>query len=485
MIGAADSLPLLHALAKEGPAAVTSVAVEAGLQIADSCVRRGDAATALKVYDGILAGAPAETERLAAIAGIGEVANPSSVKTLVTYLSPSTPPRLHAAAIAALRGIPGSDASQALLDALKSEPAPMQVAIISALGQRRDAAAVPAIAEAAGNATGDVQLAAIRALGDIGSPQGLPVLRAAMSSQAEAVKSAAVTSAIEVADALAASGQDAAKAEATAVYSEALDAAVTRDQRTSALNGLARLATPQAIAKIETIVEGSTGAARDAALDALLSAAARLASANPPEARALYAKILDILPAGPRSVAVAQRLKALGADIDLAAVQGFVTNWWILGPFPNADGSAAFDIAYFPETEIALDKSYEVDGRALKWKFHHTDDINGVVNLLELIQPSGNMAAYAYAEVTSPAERDGMVLTGSDDGIVVFVNGKRVQGINKARGLQVDEDSAPIHLVQGVNKILVKALNGTADFEFCLRLTDPNRNPLRLASRKP
>jgi type 1 glutamine amidotransferase/HEAT repeat protein len=478
-------LDLFQGLAKEGPADVREAALDAELSIADWCRQAGRSAQAVLAYEHVLANAQTEPQRLAAIAGLGMVGVAASVKPILPYLNDPSRPRLQAAAVAALRSIPGPEATQALLGAYESVAPPVGVAILSAFGQRRDAAAVPVLAGATKSGNEDVQMAAIRALGEIGSAQGLPVLRAAMSGQAQAVKSAAVNSAIKIADALATSGQDAAKAEATQVYSEAFDAALTSGQRAAALNGLARVASAQAVAKIESVVGSSTGPARDAALDALLAAADRLSAANAQEARRLCAKALDLLPAGPRSVAVAQKLKALGADIDLAAVQGFVTNWWIIGPFPNVNGSAAYDIAYFPEKEIALDKSYEIEGRPLKWRFHHTDDLNGVVDLLALIEPNENMAAYAYAEVTSPGVRDGMVLTGSDDGIVVWVNGQRVQGVNRARGLAVDEDSAPMHLVQGVNKILVKVLNGGADFEFCLRLVDSDRNPLRLESKRP
>jgi type 1 glutamine amidotransferase/HEAT repeat protein len=484
-IGDSGSLSTLEALVNAGPADVKNASLDAQLAIADHCLRRGALAPALKAYDRVLADAQTDQQRLAALSGLGAVASSASVKTLVAYLNDPARPRLQAAAARALRAIPGPEATQALLDALKMAQPQVLVPILAALGERRDPAAVPAIAAAAASPEEPVRLTAIRALGEIGGRESAAVLLAAMSSESEAVKSAAIKAAIKVANGLAASREPADKEQAAAVYAQAFDAASNDVQRIAALSGLGRVAMLQAIQKIESVVDTGTGAVRDAAFDALIQSCDAISSTNPQEARRLYTKALNILPAGPRSLAVAQKLKALGAGIDLAALQGFVTDWWIIGPFPNAKGSAAYDIAYFPENEIALGKTYQVEGRALQWKFHHTDDLSGVVDLLALIQPNEDMAAYAYAEVTAPAAQDGILLCGSDDGIVVWVNGKRVQGVNQARGLRVDEDSAPIHLVQGTNKILVKVLNGSADWEFCLRLTDANRNLLRLPSRRP
>ena len=61
---------------------------------------------------------------------------------------------------------------------------------------------------------------------------------------------------------------------------------------------------------------------------------------------------------------------------------------------------------------------------------------------------------------------------GSDDSCVVWLHGKRVHGFSGQRATRVDEDRVNVQLVRGTNRILVKVLNKTLGWAFCLRITD-------------
>ena len=51
---------------------------------------------------------------------------------------------------------------------------------------------------------------------------------------------------------------------------------------------------------------------------------------------------------------------------------------------------------------------------------------NGKVNLAALYAPNTNVVAYGYAEIDAPVARAATLLVGSDDSIVIWLNGKKV-----------------------------------------------------------
>jgi HEAT repeat protein len=474
-LGEPSALPALEALSTDAVAAVREAALEAQLRIADVYLARQQAEKALAIYQRALANATTDPQRFAALVGIGRVGSPQSVSAIIPYLRDSTRPRLQLAAVGALRSIPGQEATAALVDAARGAGPGLLVALLDALGARGDASVVPVVAEQAGSADETARLAAIRALGEMASIGGMPAVESAMHSESEGVRSAAVDSALDIADA---AGGSADPATLVPVYAQALKAAASDAQRVRALQGLGRLGSAEAVGVIEPVVDGGAGPVRDAAIAAFAAAAEALTQANAQEAQRIYRKLLDLLPADSRALGVARKLKGLGVDIDLGALQGFVTHWWVIGPFP-----LPWDTPQIPEQEINLGKSYEVAGRTVKWVYHHTDHLQGIVNLEALVEPNENVTAYAYAEVTSPVERDAKIKCGSDDGIVVWLNGQRVHANNASRGVKVDDDVVNVHLAAGVNKVLVKVINGGSDFEFTLRFTDSNDQPLRLATK--
>ena len=149
--------------------------------------------------------------------------------------------------------------------------------------------------------------------------------------------------------------------------------------------------------------------------------------------------------------------------------------WHIVGPFPN-DNMAGFDTEYPPEKETSFDytKKYqgvlgEVGWRVLPPRGCPDGEF---VNFDRCFVPNDNVCAYAATTIHSDSARKLKMLTGSDDTITVWLNGKKVLSKNVLRGATKDEDSTEIELVAGENRILVKVCDGGGGWGFFFRITD-------------
>ena len=67
-----------------------------------------------------------------------------------------------------------------------------------------------------------------------------------------------------------------------------------------------------------------------------------------------------------------------------------------------------------------------------------------------------NHDAWAYVEFEAKAAKGVDLHTGSDDAIKVWLNGEVVQAVAKDRGAGDFQESIPVDLVDGVNRLLVK-----------------------------
>jgi len=180
--------------------------------------------------------------------------------------------------------------------------------------------------------------------------------------------------------------------------------------------------------------------------------------------------------------AIRAQLGKLGVDnfmFDVPA--GFIAHWWVAGPLPNP-GMAMFDKAYPPETAVDLEKGFEAEGKNWAWK-HVTTDDDGILDLRKAVAPADNVAAYMYAEVTVPKETPVQVLIGSDDGFVAFLNGERIGGVKANRGIQPGQDKLKATLKAGVNRILMKVLNGGADWAGCMQILGPQGEKVEFTTR--
>jgi len=142
------------------------------------------------------------------------------------------------------------------------------------------------------------------------------------------------------------------------------------------------------------------------------------------------------------------------------------------------------EILEAPWSEIDLKAKVKADGREFEWKAFHTTDQQGIVNLDRHLADMDHVGAFAYAEITVDEAQDVVLKIGSDDSIVIRINGEKVHAFKGARGVKVDQDTAKAHLEKGTNKVLVKILDNVHDWGFCIRVTTPAGDPVSFKQRK-
>ena len=156
---------------------------------------------------------------------------------------------------------------------------------------------------------------------------------------------------------------------------------------------------------------------------------------------------------------IADRLKALGEPVDLVRHFGFVTRWQFVGPFENHE-LVGYAAKYPPEDGVDTKTSYVgKEDAKVGWKEYVSDQPLGLVDFNKIVGPLHGTVAYANAVVESPADRPIEVRCGSNNAIVVFLNGRRIYGREEYHhGMQMDQHVGRGTLKAGRNEILVKVL---------------------------
>jgi hypothetical protein len=166
--------------------------------------------------------------------------------------------------------------------------------------------------------------------------------------------------------------------------------------------------------------------------------------------------------------------------------QGFIRNWLVLAPLPYGDaqtGTEALAKQQVPSEAKLKPKEgdkIKTGDKELTWKKHkceeHLLDLNGLLG-----QTTENSVAYAVCYLVTDEKMPDLTLkTGSDDQAKVYLNGKEIFKNEEARAADKDQDSTPkITLAKGVNTIVFKIVNETADWSGCLRFTDKDGEPVK------
>jgi hypothetical protein len=187
--------------------------------------------------------------------------------------------------------------------------------------------------------------------------------------------------------------------------------------------------------------------------------------------------------------AAAAKLDAVGEKVSIVAHLGFVTDWFLIGPFP-APGMSGFRTPFPPETSINLAATLSTaDKKELRWVPHHTSNPFGTVDLVEALGPVDEAVGYAATEVESPRSQAGELRCSADDCLAVWLNGEKVFGRDMwLNGTRFDRFITPVKLKAGRNRLLVKVCQGPHHrdpavgnaWTFQLRLCAPDGQGLGL-----
>lgn len=164
---------------------------------------------------------------------------------------------------------------------------------------------------------------------------------------------------------------------------------------------------------------------------------------------------------------------------------GFVpeTAWITLGPFNNKD-SVGYHTAYIPEETTQIDTTAKYFGRdkdkLISWEKSIDNKLDGRYDFGNDDGINDWSAAYVWAVVISPDERDITFRFDSDDQGIIWLNGKKVFEHSRASvgggAVQIDRHTIPVTLKQGENTILLKVCNASQTWDFYMRLTDADSN---------
>jgi len=181
--------------------------------------------------------------------------------------------------------------------------------------------------------------------------------------------------------------------------------------------------------------------------------------------------ILGRLPAGELSFApqLFRQLKDLPV-FNIRTVKG----WQLIGPFPAVDGQGLATV-FGPEVDFDWVKEYpDGTGQQLKWKTYRTDQ-NSVDLAKALTEPDvGISDVVAYAHTTVIARQAGkiLLLLGSDDDPVVWVNQHEIFRKRIGRALHCCQDIMVVPVQAGENDLLIKVVQRGGGWGLDLRISD-------------
>lgn len=482
--GAFRTLPLVQEIARHGAEEVRPAALTASLQLAEAAAKAGKKAQALDAYDMVMKRTRNPLSQIAAIAGYARVGGKSGTTRLIDALF-QLGDRADKQITVELIQTPGKAVTQAVVDACDRARGKKKALLLTVLGHRRDKAGYASLIAAAKSEDESIRKAAMFAIAITGEPSLEGIVAKAVKSGTPGVRTVAADAYTVIAKRLILKDRDKHQADVLETYHAILGMKrVEHSTLVAVLEGLTEIADPKSAPVIETYLTHRDQKVREAAARAYLAVAGKLDPKQDKQlGRAMYGKLIRLgaVPAG-QMQPVLDRMQQMGAS-DLAGKLGMITQWYVVGPWPN-NNYDAFDKVLPPEKKVELDKPITEGKTKLSWKPVVTKDPQGRVDLKAQLKDNQNKVAYAYTEIVNDENRQVVLRTGSDDAIKVWVNGKLAFGKNGPRGLVVDADQFPVKLNQGANKVLVKVLNGSGAWQFCLRATTPEGRPVDLEVRQ-
>ncbi len=181
--------------------------------------------------------------------------------------------------------------------------------------------------------------------------------------------------------------------------------------------------------------------------------------------------------------------------------KGFIKDWLIIGPYPNytVDGARkGLDTDFlngesnfkpYPglksKSVFIADKSKliakigstnewgvtKTRTFAIEWKKYHSKTQKIILN--KMFQPiNDNLVIYAACYIESPNRRKIKLRIGSDDDHKIWLNGKLIGRQKSCQGVIPDNFIYPVTLQRGINLLLLKVVDRTGGFGYCVAISD-------------
>jgi len=151
--------------------------------------------------------------------------------------------------------------------------------------------------------------------------------------------------------------------------------------------------------------------------------------------------------------------------------------WNLCGPFAAADGRN-FETSFPPEKAVDLAQKYPGKGKTeATWRKGNFPD--GTIHNLAIFGGENNNQAVAYLyreiEVAMPTEIPASF--GSDDGLIVWLNGEKLISDHTDRAAAPDQARAMLKLKAGKNQLLMKIVQGSGEWAFYFKAGEAKMMP--------
>lgn len=177
----------------------------------------------------------------------------------------------------------------------------------------------------------------------------------------------------------------------------------------------------------------------------------------------------------------------------LAAAQGYVLDWMLIGTFLNDTFNSGLTNAYPPEAGIDFKTNYvakyvwyaraklgeaeelEAEDRTVEWQPWKVDEADGRVILSDAMPPPGTLAiAYGVGDVTVPAAKKMSVNVTATGPFLLWLNGSKM-----AESTTNSQTSAQFTATfqEGENRLMVKSCTVKGEWWYSVQLKEAEAEP--------
>jgi HEAT repeat protein len=225
--------------------------------------------------------------------------------------------------------------------------------------------------------------------------------------------------------------------------------------------------------------------------------ASRGQPADFPEALALLNPVLSGKDGRLRQYA-AGALRQLGGQANarqVAAAQGYVLDWMLIGTFLNDEYNSGLTNAFPPEAEINFKTNYvasyvwqagsslgegavqATERRNVEWQSWKVDESDGRVILKDAMPPPGTLSvAYGVSDIAVPAAKAVSVDVFATGPFLLWLNGSKMAESTNSRQASVQ---FPATLNEGDNRFLIKSCIVKGEWWYNVQLSDASAEPLK------